>query len=146
MANLIPEEPRSFSNPDDFETQVTEYIRLKASMKVMEARSKELNKLITQKIDEAGYEDSEGNWIIDLETPIDGIGRLEKQRRSSRKIDEETAETIISNAGIEEEVYEMVKTLSEEKLMAAYYDGKITEQQLDEMFPVSVSWALWTKK
>lgn len=146
MANLIPEEPRSFSNPDDFETQVTEYIRLKASMKVMEARSKELNKLITQKIDEAGYEDSEGNWIIDLETPIDGIGRLEKQRRSSRKIDEETAETIIANAGIEEEVYEMVKTLSEEKLMAAYYDGKITEQQLDEMFPVSISWALWTKK
>jgi hypothetical protein len=146
MANLIPEEPRSFSNPDDFETQVTEYIRLKASMKIMEARSKELNKLITQKIDEAGYEDSDGNWIIDLETPIDGIGRLEKQRRSSRKIDESTAETIISNAGIEEEVYEMVKTLSEEKLMAAYYDGKITEQQLDEMFPISVSWALWTKK
>jgi tetrahydromethanopterin S-methyltransferase subunit A len=146
MANLIPEEPRSFSNPDDFETQVTEYIRLKASMKIMEARSKELNKLITQKIDEAGYEDSEGNWIIDLETPIDGIGRLEKQRRTSRKIDESTAETIISNAGIEEEVYEMVKTLSEEKLMAAYYDGKITEQQLDEMFPVNVSWALWTKK
>jgi hypothetical protein len=43
-------------------------------------------------------------------------------------------------------IYEMVKTLSEEKLMAAYYDGKITEQQLDTMFPVAVSWALWTRK
>jgi hypothetical protein len=40
----------------------------------------------------------------------------------------------------------MVKTLNEEKLMAAYYDGKVTEQQLDEMFPVAVSWALWTRK
>jgi hypothetical protein len=146
MANLIPEEPREFANPDDFETQVTEYIRLKASMKIMESRTKELNKLITQKIDQDGYEDAEGNWLIDLESPIDGISRLEKMRKSSRKLDETVAETIIAAAGIEEEVYEMVKTLSEEKLMAAYYDGKITEQQLDEMFPVAVSWALWTRK
>jgi SMC interacting uncharacterized protein involved in chromosome segregation len=146
MANLIPEEPREFANPDDFETQVTEYIRLKASMKIMETRTKELNKLITQKIDQDGYEDSDGNWLIDLESPIDGISRLEKMRKSSRKLDETVAETIIAAAGIEEEVYEMVKTLSEEKLMAAYYDGKITEQQLDEMFPVAVSWALWTRK
>jgi phosphoribosylaminoimidazole carboxylase (NCAIR synthetase) len=146
MANLIPEEPREFSDPENFETQVAEYIRLKASMKLMETRTKELNKIIMQKIDEQGYEDGEGNWIIDLENPIDGFARLEKQRRASRKIDETVAEAITSAAGIEDEVYEMVKTLSEEKLMAAYYDGKVTEQQLDEMFPVTVQWALWTKK
>jgi SMC interacting uncharacterized protein involved in chromosome segregation len=146
MANLIPEEPREFADPEDFETQVTEYIRLKASMKIMETRTKELNKLISQKIDEQGYEDSDGNWLIDLETPIDGISRLEKMRKSSRKLDETVAEAIIAAAGIEDEVYEMVKTLNEEKLMAAYYDGKVTEQQLDEMFPVAVSWALWTRK
>jgi len=146
MANLIPEEPREFADPEDFKTQVAEYIRLKASMKLMESRTKELNKLISQKIDEQGYEDNDGNWLIDLETPIDGISRLEKMRKSSRKLDEDVAETIIVAAGIEEEVYEMVKTLSEEKLMAAYYDGKITEEQLDTMFPVAISWALWTRK
>jgi hypothetical protein len=146
MANLIPEEPREFADPEDFKTQVAEYIRLKASMKLMETRTKELNKLISQKIDEQGYEDNDGNWLIDLETPIDGISRLEKMRKSSRKLDEDVAETIIVAAGIEEEVYEMVKTLSEEKLMAAYYDGKITEEQLDTMFPVAISWALWTRK
>jgi len=146
MANLIPEEPREFADPEDFTTQVAEYIRLKASMKLMESRTKELNKLISQKIDEQGYEDGDGNWLIDLENPIDGISRLEKMRKASRKLDEDVAESIISAAGIEEEVYEMVKTLSEEKLMAAYYDGKITEQQLDEMFPVAISWALWTRK
>jgi hypothetical protein len=146
MANIIPEETREFADPENFETQVAEYIRLKASMKLMETRTKELNKLITEKIDQTGYEDSEGNWIIDLENDIDGISRLEKQRRASRKLDESVAENIIIAAGLEDEVYEMVKTISEEKLMAAYYDGKITEQQLDSMFPVNVSWALWTKK
>jgi hypothetical protein len=142
MANIIPEETREFADPENFETQVAEYIRLKASMKLMETRTKELNKLITEKIDQTGYEDSEGNWIIDLENDIDGISRLEKQRRASRKLDESVAENIIIAAGLEDEVYEMVKTISEEKLMAAYYDGKITEQQLDSMFPVNVSWAL----
>lgn len=146
MANLIPEEPRQFADPNDFNTQVAEYVRLKASIKLMEARTKELNKTLTEKITEQGYEDSEGNWILDLENPIDGFTYLEKQRRVSRKIDESVAEDLISSLGIEDEVYEMVKTLSEEKLMAAYYDGKITEAQLDSMFPVAVSWALWTKK
>lgn len=146
MANLIPEEPREFADPNDFNTQVTEYVRLKASIKLMEARAKELNKALMEKIDEQGYEDNDGNWILDLENPIDGFTYLEKQRRATRKLDESVAETIISSIGIEDEVYEMVKTLSEEKLMAAYYDGKVTEAQLDEMFPVSVAWALWTKK
>lgn len=146
MANLIPEEPRNFSDPNDFETQVTEYIRLKASIKAMEARSKELHKVLTDKIDEQGQEDSEGNWYLDLENPIDGFTYIEKQRRASRKLNESVAETIITSLGLEDEVYEMVKTLSEEKLMAAYYDGKVTEEQLDSMFPVTIQWALWTKK
>jgi hypothetical protein len=30
--------------------------------------------------------------------------------------------------------------------MAAYYQDKITEEQLDEMFPVNVVWALRTLK
>jgi hypothetical protein len=30
--------------------------------------------------------------------------------------------------------------------MAAYYQDKITEDQLDEMFPVTVTWALRTLK
>ena len=143
---LIPEEGRTFADPDDFETQVREYVRLKASMKVMEARAKELNAKLMEKIELEGQEDSEGNIILDLAFDADGFTKLEKQRRAARKLDEDVAESVIAATGLEEEVYEMVKTLSEEKLMAAYYDGKITEEQLDSMFPVKVTWALWTKK
>ncbi len=143
---LIPEEGRTFADPDDFETQVREYVRLKASMKVMETRAKELNAKLMEKIDLEGLEDSEGNIVLDLPFDADGFTKLEKQRRAARKLDETTAEEVIKETGLEDEVYEMVKTLSEEKLMAAYYDGKITEEQLDSMFPVKVTWALWTKK
>jgi hypothetical protein len=30
--------------------------------------------------------------------------------------------------------------------MAAYYEGTITEDELDEMFPVNITWALRTAK
>jgi hypothetical protein len=143
---LIPEEGRTFADPDDFETQVREYVRLKATMKAMEARTKELHAKFMDKIELEGQEDSEGNIILDLPFDADGFTKLERQRRAARKLDETLAEAIIAETGLEEEVYEYVKTLSEEKLMAAYYEGKISEEQLDNMFPTKVTWALWTKK
>jgi hypothetical protein len=42
MANRVPEEGVRFSDPDDLQSQVNEYVKLKASMAVMEARQKEL--------------------------------------------------------------------------------------------------------
>jgi len=72
--------------------------------------------------------------------------RIEKQRRATRKLDEVTAETLIDEIGLSDEVYEMKRVINEDALMAAFYEGKITEEQLDEMFPVSVIWALRTVK
>jgi hypothetical protein len=145
MANLIPEEGR-IANPDDFNSQVREYIKIKNSMEIFEARQKELREKLLLVLEEDGLEDDKGNIQFDLETPIDGIVRLEKQRRSSRKLNELRAEELIEETGIGEDVYEMKRVINEDALMAAYYQDKITEDQLDEMFPVTVTWALLTKK
>jgi hypothetical protein len=40
----------------------------------------------------------------------------------------------------------MKRVINEDALMAAYYEGKLTEEQLDEMFPTTVIWALTTLK
>ena len=40
----------------------------------------------------------------------------------------------------------MVRVIDEDALMAAHYDGDITEEEIDEMFPVTVVWALRTPK
>jgi hypothetical protein len=146
MANLIPEEPRHLGNPDDFESQLREYIKIKNSMEIFEARQKELREKLFGVLDSDGLEDEKGNLQYDLETAIDGVVRIEKQRRSSRKLDELRAEEIIEQAGIADDVYEMKRVINEDSLMAAYYQDKITEEQLDTMFPVTVTWALRTLK
>jgi hypothetical protein len=142
MANRIEEEGVRFSNPDDLQSQVQEYVKLKASMAVMEARQKELKAKIFAHIENEGSEDTSGSVSLYLDTPIGDVQRVQKTRRAKRTLNEETAESIIEQAGIADDVYEMKRVINEGSLMSAYYEEKITEEQLDEMFPTSVIWAL----
>jgi hypothetical protein len=139
-------EPREFSNPDDPTSQITEYIRIVASMDSMEERRKELREKIFAYLEEEGLEDEKGNIQLPLDTPIEGVLRIEKSGRRTRKLDDEKASEIIESAGIADDVYKMVRVIDEDALMASYYEGKVTEDQIDEMFPVVVTWALRTPK
>jgi len=141
MAKVIGE-PREFANPDDPETQIAEFIRLSQSIDSLEARKKELRETMMAILDEDGLEDDKGNVLYDFSTPIEGVIRLEKQRRTSRKLDEDAATDIIEETGIADAVYKMVRVIDEDALMAQYYEGNITEEQIDEMFPTTVVWAL----
>ena len=146
MVRAIPEEPRDYYDPDDFDSQVREYVRLKETVDALDKRSKELREKLMAVIDEDGLPDSNGNIVYEFNAPIDGVVRLEKQRRASRKLDEQKAEEVIEAAGIGEDVYKMVRVIDEDALMASFYEGKITEDQIDEMFPTTVVWALRTPK
>lgn len=146
MAVEAIDEAREFSNPDDFNSQVREYVLLKKAMDTLEKRQKELKEKLFEKLDEEGVEDSNGNIQINLEAPIEGIARLEKQRRVTRKLNEPKADMILTDLGIKDDIYVMTPVLDEDELMAAFWDGKITEEQLDDMFPVTTVWALRTVK
>lgn len=140
------DEPREFANPDDPQSQIREYIKLAQAIDSLEERKKDLRTKLFELLDAEGEEDEKGNVLYQFDSPIDGVTRLEKQRRATRKLDDEKAEEIIESAGISDDVYKMVRVIDEDALMAAYYEGKVTEDQIDEMFPTTVVWALRTPK
>jgi hypothetical protein len=146
MANRIEEELRNVVNPDDISGQIREYVYVKKNIDAMDARAKELREKLFAHLDEDGFEDDKGNIQLELATDIDGIVRIEKQRRVTRKLNEPKADEILSELGIKDEIFVMTPVLDEDKLMAAFYEGKITEEQLDDMFPANVVWALRTLK
>lgn len=146
MAKRIDEEELRISDPDDIKSQIREYAQVKASIEMMEARSKELRDKLFAQLDTEGYEDEKGNIQLDLDQAIDGIVRLEKQRRVSRKLNEPKAEEILDAKGLSDEVFELKRVVNEDALMAAFYEEKITEDELDQMFPATVIWALRTLK
>lgn len=145
MAKLIEEDGR-FADPDNIAYQVKEYLMVKKTLDEMETRQKELREKLFAALDEEGLEDDKGNIQLELDEDILGIVRIEKQRRVSRKIDELKADDIIESNGLGDTVYVMTRTIDEDALMGAFYEGKITEDELDEMFPPKVTWALMTKK
>lgn len=143
---IIDDNPREFANPDDLGTQVREYLQVKASMELLETRQKALRETLFQQIDSNGEFDDKGNVFLELGADVDGVVRLEKQKRVTRKLDADAAESILATNELEEEVYEVVRVVNEDKLMAAFYEGKLTEDELERIYPAKVVWALTTKK
>ena len=146
MARAAAEEPREFYDPNDPNSQIREYIQLTNTLDGLEKRKAELRTKLFELLDNEGEEDHTGNIIYAFSQPIDGALRLEKQARRSRKLDELKAEEIIETAGLGDTVYKMVRVIDEDALMAAHYEGKLTEDQIDEMFPVNIVWALRVPK
>lgn len=146
MAKLIEEEGREFLDPNSLEAQVREYVKAKAAVKTLETRTKELHEKLMDAISTQGYEDSEGNWQLELGFDADGVVRLEKQIRVSRKLDEALAESLLTEKGLWESVTIVKRVIDEDALMAAHYEGKISEEEIDSLFPAKTTWALWTKK
>ena len=143
---IINENPREFADPNDLSTQVREYLQVKASVDMLEERQKALRESLFEHIDTAGEFDDKGNVFLELGSAVDGVVRIEKQKRVTRKLDEISAEEILKNNGLEDDVYETVRVVSEDKLMAAFYEGKLTEDELERIYPAKVVWALRTAK
>lgn len=146
MANVIDEEPREFANPDNFESQVREYAQVRDSITMLETRKKELHGKLMSKLEADGMEDESGNIVLDLPEEISGIKALVKTRRVSRTVDMDRAIEIIKEHDLEDELIEMVPQIVEDAVMAKLYEGDLTENEVDQMFPVKVTWALNTKK
>lgn len=146
MAKLADEEPRITFDPDNFDSQVSEYAQIRDSITMLESRKKDIHGKLMGKLEEEGVEDANGNIVFELPTPIAGIAALVKTRRVSRKLDEERALEIIREHGLEDELIEMKPTIIEDAVMAALYEEKLNENEVDQMFPSTITWALTTKK
>jgi predicted RNA-binding protein associated with RNAse of E/G family len=48
--------------------------------------------------------------------------------------------------GLEDSLYKTIRVVDEDALMAALYEEVLTEEEVDEMYPPKVVWALVLKK
>lgn len=145
MARVKNEEPR-FSDENDLISRTKKYAFLKAQLDFLEKEQKALRALLFENLDEIGEEDDKGNLVIELPEEVEGYSSVVKQRRVSRKIDETRAEEIITEHGLEEVLYKTIRVVDEDALMAALYEDVLTEEEVDEMYPQSITWALVLKK
>jgi hypothetical protein len=145
MAKVKDAELRN-ADENDLINRTKKYAFLKAQLDFLEKEQKELRAQLFEALDADGVEDDKGNIIIELPQEVEGYFSVVKQRRVSRKIDEDKAAEIITSKGLEDTLYKTVITVDEDALMAALYEDVLTEEEIDAMYPQSVTWALVLKK
>jgi hypothetical protein len=144
MARVSETEPRM--EQDELIAQAKEYAYTKKQMEQLEKRQKELREKLFVQIEERGEQDDKGNLILELPDELDEYVALTKQRRVTRKIDEDVAFDIIDEKGLREKLVKIVEVIDEDALMAALYSDELTEEEIDEMYPQTVVWALVMNK
>ena len=89
---------------------------------------------------------TDGSLYLDLEEPV-GDQRIQflKNLCVTQKniINEEVAEEILSEKGLWEELTEVVRIPDQSRINAAYYDNKITDDEMAQMFPKTTSYRFY---
>ena len=145
MAKKSPEEPRN-TDENDLIARTKKYAFLKSQLEYFEKEQKALREELFAVLDGEGEVDDKGNIMVQLPQEVDGFNSIIKQRRVTRKVDELKAEEIITAHGLEDSLYKTIRVVDEDALMAALYEEVLTEEEVDEMYPPKVVWALVLKK
>jgi hypothetical protein len=144
MPNVIErEEPNT---PNTFMSKVVSYVTLKRRIDDMTKESSEIKSDLSDLVDTEGEPDENGHLWLRLPESVDGVTALQRQRRVSQSLDEDTAEKLLKEKNLFERCYVMQPVLKEDEVMACLYEGLITEEEVDAMFPKKVTWAFITSK
>lgn len=140
MAKAAPP-TRSVEDKSELDYLIAEYIHLRDEEKGIAARKKNLRDQLMALVERDGEFDSNGNQFIEL-PPGSEVEVVQRQRRTSRSTDIEEAHRILADKGMEEQAFVMVPTLDEEFVWKQVFEGRITDDELDEIFPVKETYAL----
>jgi hypothetical protein len=139
---LEREEPKD----NTFITKVSTFLSLRSRIDDMTKEKSVIQAELSDLVDTTGEPDEKGSLWLHLPHEVDGYTALQRQRKVSQVLDQDEAESILKSKGLFDRCYEMQPVLKEDEVMAAHFEGLITEAEIDKMFPNKVSWAFVPKK
>lgn len=130
---------------DQFTAEVMEYRLLKAQTDEMTKRIKVLRDSLMESVQALGLEDDKGHVFLALDDDIDGVTELVAERRVVQSINEEAAQDLLQEKGLLDRCTEMVRVVNQDEVMAARFDDLLTDDDVDAMFDIKVTYALKMK-
>lgn len=119
------------------EDTAREFLLLKAQADVLDKRMKKLKPEIEAYVDSVGERDEKGHLWGNI-----GAYKFQHQRRVSIGIDMEAAAHILQPKGLWEKCTRQETVLDQGAVHALIYDDLITKEEIAEIFPETISWAL----
>lgn len=123
-------------------------ILIREQKKAITTQEASSRKVLTELIEKYGsQEGADGQHLaIPLDPPIRGVAAIVRQRKTSQRVDEDTAAVIAKARGIYERLFKPVMTLDEDEVLVALREDLLTESEVAEIFPVSETYAITLRK
>ena len=119
---------------------VTDFVSAKRTKADIDKRFNSLKTRLSEYVDENGDADENGHLWVEL--PANSpISSLKREKRVQRILDEDAAEALLKKKRIYKDCTTTITVLDEEKILAAHYQGKISEEELDTLYSENVTWA-----
>ena len=127
----------------DVRQTVRDWLLQDDAVKAFGERAAETRKLLLTILEEKGSTDDKGSqWIRFPEDPVEGrVNAIKRERRVGRRMSEERAEEYLRKRKLYDSCTETVVVLSEEKVLALNFAGKISDADLDALYDVNETWA-----
>lgn len=124
----------------DIKSKVRQYLALRDEAALLTKRTNQIKEELLVEVDQVEFDDR-GHKKLVIEDEHKGEVTLTKQRRVSKSLDMDVAESILTAKGIKDKCIKMIPTLDEGSIMSAFYEGLLTEADIDAMFPSKVTFA-----
>ena len=126
--------------------RVRTFVRLKTTIKSLTTDADEIKKDLSSIVDADGDEDEDGSRWLNLPAEVDGFKSLKRERRVTRKIDIEAAETLLREKGLYDRCVEQRPVLNEDEVMACFAQDLLSDEDFDMIFPSTVTYAFVPSK
>lgn len=140
------EKPARDVSPKGLLGTVKQYVTLKRRIDDLTKEQSVLKSELSDLVDQQGETDDKGHVWLPLPEEVDGVVSLKRERRVSQSLDMDAAILILTQKGLAERCIKPIPTVAEDEVMAALYEGKLTEDDVDAMFPKKITWAFITSK
>lgn len=123
---------------DDLGSLFREAVYLKKNIDDLTKRQDVIKKRLSDFVDGNGLEDDKGHKWFDM-PEVDGYVGMQRQRRVAQSVDEAVCQTILGDKELMARCFELKPVLNQDEVLACFYEGLITEDELDMMFPKKVT-------
>lgn len=136
--------PEAKGNP--LVAKFREFISYKTRVDEFTKKQNEIKTELNEYVEEHGEVDDKGHLWVTLPEEVDGYVSMQRQRRVSQSLDIDTAIVLLTKKGLSQQCIKSIPTIDEDEVMACLYDGKLTEAEVDAMYPKKITWAFIPSK
>ena len=165
MATATPSKPVAKRatrrrSPGDFVAKLRQFLVLKQEADAISDRVGKIKKELSLDVERSGYEDDKGHIWFDLPEDVtvtdeDGKAitytRVKREKRVGYRLDAAAAEKVLKKHHLFKDAEEggclrTIQVLDEEEIRKAQFKGRLSDEEIDTIFPQSVTWAFLPQK